>query len=92
MKEFIDIAKAKFDFILFDTPPIAVVTDAVVLSPYIDGIVLVIQNETTSKKFIPRIAQILKDSKARVTGFILNKITQKSGNYHYYYYSRYYGK
>ena len=92
MKEFIDIAKGKFDFILFDTPPIAVVTDATVLSPYVDGLVLVIQNETTSKKFIPRINQILKDSKARVTGFILNKITQKSGNYHYYYYSRYYGK
>ena len=92
MKEFINIAKEKFDFILFDSPPIAVVTDAVVLSPYVDGLVLVIQNETTSKKFIPRIAQILKDSKARITGFILNKITQKSGNYHYHYYSRYYGK
>ena len=92
MKEFIDMAKDKFDFIIFDTPPVAVVTDAVVLSPYVDGIVLVVQNETTSKKFIPRIAQILKDSKTRVTGFILNKITQQSGNYHYHYYSRYYGK
>ena len=92
MKELIDMAKDKFDIILFDTPPIAVVTDAVVLSPYVDGLILVIQNETTSKKFIPRIAQILENSKARVTGFILNKITRKSGNYHYHYYSQYYGK
>lgn len=57
----------------------------------VDGLVLVIQNETTSKRFIPRIAQILKDSKAKVTGFILNKITQKSSNYYHYYYSKYYG-
>ena len=36
MIELIDILKKKYDLILFDTPPIIAVTDALILSKYID--------------------------------------------------------
>ncbi|MBN1353595.1 MAG: polysaccharide biosynthesis tyrosine autokinase [Candidatus Omnitrophica bacterium] len=92
VKEFIKIAKEKFDFVLFDTPPIAVVTDAAVLSQAVDGVIMVIESEKTSKRVLPRIFRLLRDAKARIVGIVLNKISLKVRDYNYYYHTHYYGK
>lgn len=90
IKEFIEKAKEKFDFVLFDTPPIAVVTDAVIISKAVDGTIMVLQSGRTSRRILPRIHQILKEAQARVVGALLNKVVlAHSGSYHYYGY--YYG-
>jgi capsular exopolysaccharide synthesis family protein len=91
MTEFVKEAKAKFDFILFDTPPITILTDPAILSRIADGLIMVVESGKTSKRVIPRIGQILDNAKARVIGVIFNKISIKTSDY-YYYYSRYYGK
>lgn len=91
MAEFIEKGKEIFDFILFDTPPVVVVTDAVILSRVVDGIVMVVESGKTRKKVIPRIYKTLETAKARVIGVVLNKISLK-GTTDYYYYSRYYGR
>ena len=90
IKEFIEEAKKKFDYILFDTPPIAVVTDALVLSRAVGGVILVAETNKTSRRVLPRVHHILQDAKAHVIGKVLNKISPTSRNY--YYYSSYYGK
>lgn len=90
MKEFIDEAKEKFDFILFDTAPMAVVTDAVILSRVVDGTIMVLESGKTHKRILPRINQLLKDSRARIIGVILNRASITNSDYHYhaYYYGR----
>jgi len=90
MKEFIDKAKERFDFIIFDTPPIAVVTDAVILSKVVDGTIIVLESDKTGKRVLPRIDRMLSDAKARIIGIILNKISHMHGGY--YYYSQYYAE
>lgn len=93
MKEFIDAAKKKFDFILVDTPPIAVVTDAVILSRSLDGTIIVLQSGKTSRRALPWVNQLLKDAQGRIIGVLFNQISVESSGYHYYhYYHRYYGK
>jgi len=94
MEQFVTYAKAKFDYIFFDTPPIMVVTDAVVLSKAVDGTIIVMESGRTSRKIVPMLRQKLDNSKAKVTGFIINKIKAQHGDYeHYYeYYTRYYGE
>ena len=89
MKEFIEQAYEKFDFILFDTPPVAVVTDAVVLSQITDGTIMVVESAATNKRTLPRINRILKDVRARVLGVIINKVSISHSPYSY---SYYYGK
>jgi Mrp family chromosome partitioning ATPase len=89
MKDFIELVRKKFDFILFDTPPVAMLTDAVILSGFADGIIMVVQSGKTSKKALSRVHQVLKDAKVRVVGTVFNMISIASS--HYYYYS-YYGK
>jgi len=94
MQQFVTYAKKKFDYIFFDTPPIMVVTDAVVLSKVVDGTVIVMESGRTSRKIVPMLRQKLNNAKAKVTGFIINKIKAQDGKYeHYYeYYTRYYGE
>ncbi len=91
MSTFIKEAKEKFDFILFDTPPITILTDPVILSRIADGIIMVIESGKTSKRVLPRINQVLDTAKARMIGVVFNKISSKTSSY-YYYYSKYYGK
>ena len=91
MKEFIQEAgKSDFDFILFDMPPMMVVTDAVILSKSVDGTIIVLESGKTSKRVLPRVDKILKNAQARVVGAILNRNPITSDNYQYYNY--YYGK
>jgi len=92
MQEFINLARQRFDIIFFDTPPIAVVTDAAVLAHNADGVIVVIESHKTSKKVIPRIFHLLEEAKNNIIGVILNKVTISKGSPYYYYYSHYYGK
>ncbi|MDD5634685.1 MAG: polysaccharide biosynthesis tyrosine autokinase, partial [Candidatus Omnitrophica bacterium] len=48
MDEFLNLVGKEYDFILFDTPPIAVVTDAIILSKVVSGVILVVENGKTS--------------------------------------------
>lgn len=91
IKELIKSAKGKFDYVMFDTPPAAVVTDAIVLSKAIDGLIMVIESGKTSKRVLPRVFRILTNSRVKVAGIAMNRISAASKDY-YYYHSYYYGK
>jgi tyrosine-protein kinase Etk/Wzc len=93
MKEFIAQLKKSHHMILFDSPPVIAVTDAVVLSLFLDGVVLVVCSGQTSHQGLTRAKSLLENVSAKVMGGVLNKIEAKSsyGSYHYYYYYHYYG-
>jgi capsular exopolysaccharide synthesis family protein len=66
VEEFIETAKKKFDLILFDTPPSAIVTDAIILSRLVDNVIVVVQSGRTSKRALSRMYKTLKDSTTRL--------------------------
>ncbi len=88
MREFVEKAKEKYNSVIFDSPPLAVVTDAVVLSSIIDGTVIVINSKKTTRSAVTRSKQLLENAKANVFGVILNNYRVERGSY--YYYSHYY--
>ena len=70
-------------------------TDAVVLSPRVDAIILVIRSGQTTKQALRRARDILMQVNAHVTGVLLNAVDLTSPDYYYYYeyqgkYSHYY--
>ncbi len=89
-KELIIKAKEQFDFIIFDTPPIAMLTDAAIIAGAVDGAVIVIESGKTSKRTLTRVHNLLEHAKTRIIGMVLNK-ANIIGDEHYYY-SYYYGK
>jgi Mrp family chromosome partitioning ATPase len=88
MKEFVEKVKGKFDTVIFDSPPLTLVTDAAILSSIIESTVLVISSKKTVRPAINRAKHILNNAKANVLGIVLNSLHMDSGGS--YYYSQYY--
>lgn len=60
MRRFVDFARERFDTVIIDSPPIHAVSDALVLSSLVDGILLVVRSHKTSPDHARRaIAQLL---------------------------------
>jgi capsular exopolysaccharide synthesis family protein len=85
MRDLLLDLRDKYDHIVIDTPPTLSVTDAVVLSPRVDAIVLVIRSGQTTKQALRRSRDILMQVNARVTGVLLNAVDLTSPDYYYYY-------
>jgi len=74
MKELIDILKAKYDYVIFDTPPVGLVTDAMILINYADISFLVIKAFYTRKEFVKNLDRLSKEHKNNTFGLILNGV------------------
>jgi capsular exopolysaccharide synthesis family protein len=90
MAEFIAQAGERYDFIFIDSPPVMPVNDAVVLSPLVDGVVLVVRAHGTPRQIIQRAEARLAQARASLLGVVLNKLDARSDNYATYYGGRYY--
>ncbi len=88
MANMLDFLASKFDYVIIDSPPILPVTDSVILSRYVDGVVMVVKGASTPKKVALDARDRLKAVGARVLGVILNDVDVTGGDY--YYYNRYY--
>jgi tyrosine-protein kinase Etk/Wzc len=82
MAEFINEAKKRFDFIIIDTPPIAIVTDALLLSPYADMMLFVVRQRYSSRNTLNLIEEIHHNRELRNVGIVVNDISM-SGYYGY---------
>jgi polysaccharide biosynthesis transport protein len=81
-----ELAK-RFDRIILDSPPMNVVTDAVVLSKQTDGVILVAHADKTLREELKRSAKQIKAVDGKIFGVIVNAIEpdQRSGYYYSYY-------
>ncbi|MBN1150812.1 polysaccharide biosynthesis tyrosine autokinase [candidate division WOR-3 bacterium] len=78
-----------FDFIVFDSPPILAVTDAVILSKKTEGTVLVVRAEKTDREAAKAAIKSLRNIEAEIKGAVFNSVDM-TGKYGYGYYYRYY--
>ncbi len=85
---------SRFDRVILDSPPVAAVADAVVLSTQVDGVVLVLRAGRTQRDLARRTVRALRDVKAPLFGAMLNDVDlarAQYGDYYYGYSYRYYG-
>ena len=78
MRDVLSELREQYDHIVIDTPPSLSVTDAVVLSPRADAVVLVIRSGQTTKQALRRARDILMQVNAQVAGVLLNAVDLKS--------------
>ncbi len=78
--------RSRFDYIVFDAPPLLPVTDAAVLTVHADGAILVARHGHTEREKLARAAENLRSVDGRVLGTILNMVPAKSSGYDYAYY------
>jgi non-specific protein-tyrosine kinase len=73
------------DVVIFDTPPIMAVTDAIILSRQVDGVALVVHANRTRREVVRQSVQNLNQVGANILGAVLNKVSDGKTGYYYYY-------
>ena len=89
MAEFIQETRKRFDTVIYDTPPVALISDTSILISQIDSAFLVIRSGTTTIRMFSKALEIIKESKTRLIGVVMNDASfsdEKS------YYGKYYKK
>lgn len=83
-----------YDYIFLDFPPIAVVTDAAILSKLIDGYLLIVKHNRSAFSKITETLKQLEFSDAKILGFVYNGKADSTYKYKlgkkYYYKKNYY--
>jgi len=95
MKDFIETIKNDFDIILFDTPPLIAVTDAFVITKFVDKFLLVVRASITQKGALERSLVNMNNMSHNIDGVIFNGVDESNtygGGYYYNYYQYYYGR
>lgn len=92
MQTFLNQMKPKYDYLLIDSPPLATVTDAELLSSYCDGTVVVSLASKTRLDLLVNTIDALNKINDTFIGVILNNFDYQAtyGSYYKYYYY-YYG-
>jgi capsular exopolysaccharide synthesis family protein len=92
MKELLKKLAGKYDHILIDSPPLINVTDPVILSSMVDGVILVVHGGKSPRAIVQRARQELLGVGAKIFGVVLNNVDLHREGYdaYYYYYNRYY--
>lgn len=85
---------ARYDYIIFDTPPVSVVTDAAALSRYSDGVILVVRQKASTRDQVWMARRNLEAVQANIIGTILScyditKDTREMASPYYDSYSNY---
>jgi Mrp family chromosome partitioning ATPase len=90
MKNLLVRLAERYDHILIDSPPLVSVTDPVILSTLVDGVILVVHGGKSTRAVVRRARQELSTVGAKVFGVVLNNLDLKHDGYDDYYYKRYY--
>lgn len=92
MKQFLESSKEIYDVIILDTPPVFEVSDACVVAPLADGVVVVARSEYSDINAIRDSLDLIEGVDGRIAGFVVNDVDVefvsryiskygKSGNY-----------
>ncbi|OGW99412.1 MAG: hypothetical protein A2Y00_03525 [Omnitrophica WOR_2 bacterium GWF2_43_52] len=84
-KNLMNQVKAKYDYIILDTPPIIPVTDAGLIGAQADGVIMVVQASRTQRGVVKHSEGLLKQAQAKILGYILTNVQYHIPGYIYRY-------
>ena len=90
MESILEGLKEKFDYIVIDLPPVNIVSDALSISSFITGMIVVIREDYTEKKDLEYCFRQLNLSNVNILGCVMNEAKTEGGSYNKYKKYRYY--
>lgn len=89
MEQFVEAARANFDYVVIDAPPVGAVADAIVIGYQVDGAVLTVRGGTTPREYVARTRDRLVRANVRILGVLINNLELRDAGYgDSYYYGR----
>ena len=89
VRDLIKNLKARYDYVLFDSPPIMGVSDASIIASEVDGVLLVVQYRKYPRVMSARAKRLIEGVGGNIIGVVLNNINVLKDDYYYYYHSYY---
>lgn len=87
MRRFVEGISKRFNFIIFDTPPLNAATDAVILGTMVDGVAILIRAGKTRRENVQNKLELFQNVQSKVVGVILNGAGMEVAHEGYSYYS-----
>lgn len=81
MKKALTILRNNFDFIIFDLPPVMIVSDALVLSPLLDGVILAVRQDYVTRKAVSSTVRMFDVQKSKLLGFVVTNAKDVAPRY-----------
>ena len=78
-KDFFARAAEDFDVVILDSPPVLAVADAVVLSQFVDGVIIVTSIQKTHRDALARAVEVLRNGNPNILGLVLNRVRTEGG-------------
>lgn len=72
MQHIIEILKKYYDYIILDFPPVAVVSDAAIMSKSVDGFLIIVRHNTSEYTKVEETLRQLEFADAKIIGFVYN--------------------
>ena len=92
MKKLLTALRGSYDVIIIDLPPVTVVSDALITSSFISGMVVVVRNQVASKRGLSDVMRQFRQANVKLIGFVFtNADVTKSKSYNKYYKKGYHG-
>ncbi len=89
MKSILDKLTINYDYIIIDTPPVGILTDAAIISTLADGVLLVIKAGSTKKEMVKKAIDNIEKVNGNILGAIMTFVNVKNSQYGNYYGSYY---
>lgn len=83
MERFLAVVKERYDYIILDTPPVCMVTDAAVLASKVDGVLFVVRAGKSERPAVLQAVDQLAYAQAKILGFVLNGVDLDKSGYGY---------
>ena len=83
MERFLAAVKENYDYIILDTPPVCMVTDAAVLASRVDGVLFVVMAGKSERPAVIQAVDQLNYAQAKLLGFVLNGVDLEKSGYGY---------
>ncbi|MFF2446736.1 CpsD/CapB family tyrosine-protein kinase [Neobacillus sp. NPDC058068] len=82
MEQIIKVLKEAYEYIVFDTPPLLVVTDAQIMASKSDGVVMVVASGKTKKDRGSKAKELLEKANSQILGVVVNGVDSKKDHYY----------
>ena len=89
MRELVSWAEEKYDYIIFDTPPVNVVSDALLLNDCINGYLIAVRADYSDVNALSHSLDALEKIGATVFGAVLSSVEPKNTKGYYHSHNKY---
>jgi tyrosine-protein kinase Etk/Wzc len=83
LEQLFNEARMEYDYVVVDTPPVGLITDALLMMRHADATLFVINTRFANKDHVNNALEVLGQNAGRNSGFILNGVRMKKSKYYY---------